>query len=78
MLWKIRSYVSWSPEAGRFTSIRTVRPTDCLPLPVVPLPEEMISDELEWPLAAFVSLLSAVGGFVFLIVVLDFDAGTPA
>ncbi len=47
MLWKIRSYVSWSPEAGRFTSIRTVRPTDCLPLPVVPLPEEMISDELE-------------------------------
>src|SRR6266850_231306 len=26
MLRKIRSYVSWSPATGRFTSIRTVRP----------------------------------------------------
>src|SRR5579864_2988462 len=34
MLRKIRSYVSWSPPAGRFTSIRTVRPMP----PDVPLP----------------------------------------
>ena len=35
MLKKIRSYVSWSPDAGRFTSMRTVRPTGEV-LPAVP------------------------------------------